>query len=109
MGILHTQLCRLLVHHLHKCRLTARHIFRQTHRGVIGALHSHRFQKIIHRHFFSGLQPNLAAAKARRDLTAGHGISQGYLTVFQRLHKKQKTHDFCNRRRRQLLVGVHFI
>ena len=109
VGIFHAQLGGLLVHQLHKGFLAARYIFRQAHGSVIGALHRYRLQQVVHRHLLAGLQPYLAAAKARSRLAAGHGIGQGYFAAVQRLHKEQQAHDLGDGGRGQLFISVHLV
>ena len=109
MGVLHPQLRRPSVHHLHEGFLAARYVLRQADRRVVGALHRHRLQQIVHRHLLTGLQPDLAAAKARRHIAAGHGILQRDLAAFQRLHDQQQAHDLGDGSRGQLFIGVHLV
>ena len=61
---IHTsQLRCLIIHHLHKAIHRACHMLRYTHSYIIGRLQHKPVQSILHSHFFTGLNAQMAASE----------------------------------------------
>ena len=106
MAVLHTKLCRPLIHSFHENFFAACHILGQGHTAVIGTGHGHSLHKLCYGVCLSGLHVHLAASHGRCPLGNGHLIIQGYFTFINCIHNKKHSHYFGNRCQRQLLVGI---
>ena len=109
MGTVHAQRGRALVHHSHKSILAAPHVFPYRHGGIVGAGNADRFEHIIQRHLFAGLQPDLAPSHTIRMLGDRDKIIQRDLAGFQCLESQKQGHDFGDGGNGALFVGVFFV
>ena len=105
-GIRHAQLCRPLVHLLHKGILTAGDMFRQSHGAVVGGNDAHGFQHLPGGHLFVLLQPDLGAAHGAGVGGGGNDGIVGHLSAVNGLHGEENGHNLGDAGRFQLFVLV---
>ena len=104
----HAKLCRLLVHQGDERLFAARHMLGQRDGRVVGARDRGRLEQIVDRKLFARFKPDLRSAHRLRMLGARHHVAKRDLPAVERLHHEQQRHHLCDRRGRQLLVGVFF-
>ena len=71
----------------------------ERHRRVVARDDAHSLEQVAHRHLFVLLEPDLAAAHARRVRRARHHVVVGERAGVDGLHHQQQRHDLRHARR----------
>ena len=106
LGVVHTQLLRPLVHHIHKQALRPSDMLSHSHRRVVGRGHGDTLDHGLHALGLPLLQEDLGTAHGGRVGRRRHRILHTDLSLGKGIEDQQKCHDLGDAGGWKLLMGI---
>lgn len=110
VGVLHTQLPGLGVHHVHKVLDGAAHRLGQNIARLVGRGNQVAVEQLLHREHLAGLNARIGGGASlrhhRRRGGGGDGLVQGELAAVHRLQHQKRGHDLGDGSGVHLFIGV---
>ena len=94
--IFHAELIRLCVHELHKALLASGNMLGKGRAGVVGAADCGCAQKLVNRHCFALLEPDLRSAFSGCCGACGYFVLKRKLSAVNPFYYEKQRHDFCD-------------